>query len=108
MSDFVSTLRASFRSGRTDAFVAAGVVAVILAMLIPLPTFLVDVLLSVNLLVSVLIILVVIYTRRVLDFTLFPTLLLVNTVFSLALNMSTTRLILQKGATFDGQIIRAF
>jgi flagellar biosynthesis protein FlhA len=108
MSDFVSTLRSSFRSGRTDAFVAAGVVAVVLAMLIPLPTFLVDVLLSVNLLVSVLIILVVIYTRRVLDFTLFPTLLLVNTVFSLALNMSTTRLILNKGAAFDGQIIRAF
>ena len=108
MSDFVSTLRSSFRSGRTDAFVAAGVVAVVLAMLIPLPTFLVDVLLSVNLLASVLIILVVIYTRRVLDFTLFPTLLLVNTVFSLALNMSTTRLILNKGAAFDGQIIRAF
>ncbi len=108
MSDFVSAFRSSFRSGRTDAFVAAGVVAVVLAMLIPLPTFVVDVLLSVNLLISVLIILVVIYTRRVLDFTLFPTLLLVNTVFSLALNMSTTRLILNKGAAFDGQIIRAF
>lgn len=108
MSDFVSAFRSSFRTGRTDAFVAAGVVAVVLAMLIPLPTFLVDVLLSVNLLVSMLIILVVIYTRRVLDFTLFPTLLLVNTVFSLALNMSTTRLILTKGALFDGQIIRAF
>lgn len=108
MSDFASTLRSSFKTGRTDAFVAAGVVAVVLALIIPLPTFLVDVLLTVNLLLSVLIILVVIYTRRVLDFTLFPTLLLVSTVFSLALNMSTTRLILNEGAEFDGQIIRAF
>jgi len=108
MSDFVSTFRSSFAQGRTDAFVAAGVVSVVLALIIPLPTFLVDVLLSVNLLLSVLIILVVIYTRRVLDFTLFPTLLLVTTVFSLALNISTTRLILTMGADFDGQIIKAF
>jgi len=108
MSDFVSTFRSSFKQGRTDAAFAAAVVLVVLALIIPLPTFLVDVLLSVNLLLSVLILLVVIYTRRVLEFTLFPTLLLITTVFSLALNISTTRLILNMGAQFDGQIIRAF
>lgn len=108
MSDFVSTFRSSFKSGRTDAAFASAVVLVVLALIIPLPTVLVDVLLSVNLLLSVLILLVVIYTRRVLEFTLFPTLLLITTVFSLALNISTTRLILNLGAEFDGQIIRAF
>jgi flagellar biosynthesis protein FlhA len=108
MSDLSGVFRTAFAGNRTDAFVAAGVVAVILALLIPLPTFLLDVLLSVNLLLSILILLVVIYSRRVLDFTLFPTLLLVTTVFGLALNISTTRLILSKGALFDGQIIRAF
>jgi len=108
MSDFASTFRSSFAKGRTDAAVAAGVIAVVLALIIPLPTFLVDVLLSTNLLFSVMIILVVIYTRRVLDFTLFPTLLLITTVFGLALNISTTRLILTKGAAFDGKIIRGF
>ena len=50
MSDFASTLRTSFQTGRTDAFVAAGVIAVVLALIIPMPTLLVDVLLVVNLL----------------------------------------------------------
>ena len=46
MSDFVSTFRSSFAKGRTDAFVAAGVVGVVLALIIPMPTFLVDFLLT--------------------------------------------------------------
>ncbi|MEI8094039.1 MAG: flagellar biosynthesis protein FlhA [Spirochaetales bacterium] len=108
MSDFTGVFRTAFTGNRTDAFVAAGVVGVILALLIPLPTLLLDVLLSFNLLLSILILLVVIYSRRVLDFTLFPTLLLVTTVFGLALNISTTRLILAKGGDFDGAVIKAF
>ena len=108
MSDFAGVFRTTFAGQRTDAFVAAGVILVVLALLIPIPTFLLDVLLSLNLLLAVLIILIVIYSRRVLDFTLFPTMILVMTVFGLALNISTTRLILSKGAEFDGQIIKAF
>ena len=108
MSDFVSTFRSSFAKGRTDAFVAAGVVGVVLALIIPMPTFLVDFLLILNLLFAVLIMLVVIYSRRVLDFTLFPTLLLVTTVFGLALNISTTRLLLFGGPTAAPSIIHAF
>jgi flagellar biosynthesis protein FlhA len=108
MSDFASTFRSSFQTGRTDAFVAAGVVSVVLMLIIPMPTFLVDVFLVVNLLLAVLIILVVIYSRRVLDFTLFPTMLLVTTVFGLALNISTTRLLLSQGPQAAPQLIHAF
>jgi flagellar biosynthesis protein FlhA len=108
MSDFVSTFRASFRQGRTDMAVAFGVVAVVLMLIIPMPTFLVDFFLILNLLFSVLIILVVIYTKRVLEFTLFPTLLLVTTVFGLALNISTTKLLLLYGPQAAPSIIHAF
>ncbi len=108
MSDFLQTFRTSFSKGRSDAAMAAGIIGVVLMLLIPLPTFLLDTFLALNLLFAVLIILVVVYTRRVLDFTMFPTLLLVTTVFGLALNISTTRLILTEGHKFDGRIIRAF
>jgi len=55
-----------------------------------------------------LILLIVLYTKRPTEFSLFPTVLLVTTVFGLALNVSSTRLILSKGARFDGKMIRAF
>jgi flagellar biosynthesis protein FlhA len=93
---------------RTDMFVAVGVIAVVMMMIIPLPTVLLDVLMTLNLVLSLLIILTVLYTRHALEFSVFPTLLLVTTVFGLALNVSSTRLILAKGSRFDGRIIRAF
>jgi flagellar biosynthesis protein FlhA len=93
---------------RTDVFVAVGVIAVVMMMLIPLPARLLDVLMAVNLVLSILIILTVLYTRHALEFSVFPTLLLVTTVFGLALNVSSTRLILAQGSQFDGRIIKAF
>jgi flagellar biosynthesis protein FlhA len=63
---------------------------------------------ALNLVLSLLIILIVLYTRHALEFSVFPTLLLVATVFGLALNVSSTRLILVKGSQFDGRVIRAF
>ncbi len=57
---------------------------------------------------SLLIILITLYARRALDFSVFPTLLLVVTIFGLALNVSSTRLILSLGHKFDGKLIRAF
>ena len=88
--------------------VAIGVVAVVMMMIIPLPAFLLDALMALNLVLSLLIILIVLYTRHALEFSVFPTLLLVATVFGLALNVSSTRLILVKGSQFDGRVIRAF
>jgi flagellar biosynthesis protein FlhA len=63
---------------------------------------------AINLILNLLILLIVLYTRRAIDFSVFPTLLLVSTVFGLGLNVSSTRLILSQGTKFDGKMIKAF
>lgn len=93
---------------RSDLIVAIGVIAIVMMLIIPLPTVILDTLMTVNLLLGLLTILIVLYTRNALEFSVFPTLLLVATVFGLALNVSSTRLILSQGENFDGRIIRAF
>ena len=108
MADIPRVLGRSLFKQRSDIFVAAGVVAVVMMMIIPLPTVILDLLMAFNLVLSLLIILIVLYTRRALDFSVFPTMLLVSTVFGLALNVSSTRLILSQGSDFGGRIIRAF
>ena len=108
MSDFRNVINNSLFQNKNDLFVAAGVISVIAMMLIPLPTVLLDTLMSFNLLLSILVILIVLYTKHTTDFSIFPTLLLISTVFGLALNISSTRLILSQGANFNGKLIRAF
>jgi flagellar biosynthesis protein FlhA len=88
--------------------IALGVITVIIMLIVPLPTVLLDVLMAFNLMLSLLVLLIVLYSKKPTDFTLFPTVLLVLTVFSLALNVSSTRLILTQGARFNGKMIRAF
>ncbi|MFP4408031.1 MAG: FHIPEP family type III secretion protein, partial [Spirochaetaceae bacterium] len=88
--------------------VAVGVIIVVMMLIIPLPTVLLDTLMAVNLVLSLLTILIVLYTKQALDFSVFPTLLLLMTVFGLALNVSSTRLILSLGQEFDGRIVQAF
>ncbi|MDR2069194.1 MAG: flagellar biosynthesis protein FlhA [Spirochaetaceae bacterium] len=108
MSDAGRIIAGSLFRDRTDLFIAIGVVAVVIMLIIPLPTVLLDALMAMNLVLSLLILLIVLYTKKATDFSVFPTLLLVITVFGLALNVSSTRLILTKGAAFDGRMIRAF
>jgi flagellar biosynthesis protein FlhA len=93
---------------KSDLAIAAGVIAIVLMLLIPLPEFILDTFMAINLILSLLVILIVLFTRKVLEFSVFPTILLVLTVFGLALNVSSTRLILSKGRAFQGQIIKAF
>ncbi|MBN1524470.1 MAG: flagellar biosynthesis protein FlhA [Spirochaetales bacterium] len=93
---------------RSDIIIAIFVIVIVMMLLIPLPAFMLDAFMAVNLVLSLMIILIVLFTRRALDFSVFPTLLLIVTVFSLSLNVSSTRLILSKGQLFDGQMIRAF
>jgi flagellar biosynthesis protein FlhA len=88
--------------------IALGVITVIVMLIVPLPTVLLDALMAFNLTLSLLVLLIVLYSRKPTDFTLFPTVLLVLTVFSLALNVSSTRLILTQGARFNGRMIKAF
>ena len=76
--------------------------------IIPLPTVLLDVLMSFNLMLSLLVLLIVLYNKKPTDFSLFPTVLLVLTVFSLVMNVASTRAILTRGARFDGRMIKAF
>ena len=92
----------------TDLFGAISVVVVIMMIIIPLPAVMLDTLMACNLLLSVLILLLVLYSPRAIDFSSFPTVLLVSTVFGLGLNVSSTRLILSKGLKFDGKMVRAF
>jgi flagellar biosynthesis protein FlhA len=94
-----------------DLFMAMALVAVLAVMLIPLPPFLLDISLTLSLTLSILILLVALYTRRPLDFSVFPSLLLITTLFRLALNVASTRLILTEGHNGPqavGQVISAF
>lgn len=90
----------------SDIVLAGAVVLVVIMMVIPLPTALLDILLAFNITVSLTVLLVALYTVEPLDFSVFPSLLLVTTLFRLALNVSSTRLILLQG--YAGQIIESF
>ncbi|HRY72335.1 MAG TPA: FHIPEP family type III secretion protein, partial [Spirochaetia bacterium] len=108
MADTQRVLRDTLLQNPSDIAVAVATISVILMIIIPVPAVLLDTLLALNLTVAILIILIVLYTRKATEFSIFPTMLLVTTVFGLALNISSTRLILSKGANFDAKLIRAF
>lgn len=108
MSDTAGISSKKIVGNRSDILVAIGVIVIIGMLIIPLPTILLDLFMSLNLMVSLIMILIVLYTTKPLDFSVFPTLLLITTVFGLALNVSSTRLILSKGVDFDGRIVKAF
>lgn len=89
-----------------DILVAFGVLGIVLMMIIPLPSAVLDVLLAFNITLSAVIIMITMFTTNVLQLSVFPTLLLVTTLFRLGLNISSTRLILSEGSA--GKIIEAF
>ncbi len=89
-----------------DTTVPIIVIAVVLAFIIPLPGFAVDVLLAVNIMISVIILLNTIYMREALQMSIFPSLLVITTIFRLALNVNTTRLIIGQGEA--GGVIAGF
>ncbi len=89
-----------------DALLALGVAAVLTTLLIPLPTYLLDMLLSVSIAVALATLVVVLSTRESIEFSTFPSLLLLVTLFRLSLNVASTRLILLHGDA--GKIIQTF
>jgi flagellar biosynthesis protein FlhA len=100
-----------FLTKNSDLFLAFGMVVVLAVMLIPLPPLLLDLNLTLSITLSVLILLVSLYTQKPLEFSVFPSLLLMTTLFRLALNVATTRLILTEGhngAGAAGEVIEAF
>lgn len=91
--------------------VPIGAVIILMVLLIPLPSFLLDVLISFNLMLSVVVLLVSMYILEPKKFTSFPNLLLLTTLFRLALNVATSRLILTDGSSGEaaaGTVIKAF
>ncbi|MFP4443054.1 MAG: FHIPEP family type III secretion protein, partial [Spirochaetia bacterium] len=108
MADVQRIFSNAFLRQRSDILVAIGVIIAVMMFIIPLPAVILDTLMSLNLVFSLLVVLIVLYTKRSLDFSIFPTLLLISAVFGLALNVSSTRLILAQGEDFKGQVVRAF
>src|SRR5436309_4869015 len=90
----------------SDIFLAVAVVTIVGMMIIPLPTFLLDFLLVADICSALTILLLAMYTTEPLQFSVFPSLLLVITLFKLSLNISATRLILLQGNA--GAVISAF
>ena len=89
-----------------DIVLAIGLVVIVLMMVIPIPPQLLDLLLTINISLSVLILLVCLYTKEPLDYSSFPTILLVATLFRLGLNVTSTRLILLEANA--GSVIESF
>src|SRR3954465_1883933 len=92
--------------GLSKAVVPIGVVGIVLMLVVPLPSWVLDLLIGLNITSALLILLVSMQIRRALDFSVFPALILIATLFRLALNVSSTRLVLTDG--FAGNVIAAF
>lgn len=98
-------------SQNTDLLMAVGMLVILSVMIIPLPPLLLDLALTLSITLSLLILLVAIYTDKTLDFSVFPSLLLLATLFRLSLNVATTRLILasgHQGGHAAGKVVEAF
>ncbi len=92
----------------SEVIMAVGIVGIIFMLIIPIPAMALDILIAINLMISLMVILTVINLKNTADFSVFPSLLLLTTIFRLALNVSSTRMILSQGQAFDSKIIKAF
>ncbi|WP_434456617.1 type III secretion system export apparatus subunit SctV [Stutzerimonas urumqiensis] len=97
---------AQLAAGRSDVVIAAFMLLAVTMMVIPLPTWLVDLLIGVNIAFSLLVLVVAFYLSRSVDFSALPPVILLSTLFRLALSITTTRLILLEGDA--GEIVQAF
>ena len=95
----------------SELLVPIGFVSVVVLMIFPIPPMLVDLLLATSIALSLMVLLIALYARKPLEFSTFPSVLLVLTLFRLGLNVASTRLILGRGAEGTdaaGEVIRAF
>ncbi|CAL4321276.1 Flagellar biosynthesis protein FlhA [Buchnera aphidicola (Eriosoma grossulariae)] len=114
MANFVSFFQQlkNFKNSQWQILVGPILILIILSMMVlPLPSFLLDICFTFNIALSIIILLVSIFTRNTLEFTAFPTILLLSTLLRLALNVASTRIILlngHTGSTSAGYVIEAF
>ena len=101
-----SSATSGFIKKYSDVIVAVAIITIVVMMIIPLPTMLLDLLLCLNITMALVVVMISIYNEEALDFSVFPSLLLLTTLFRLALNVSSTRLILLEG--YAGEVITAF
>ncbi|MDN4613394.1 flagellar biosynthesis protein FlhA [Leifsonia sp. F6_8S_P_1B] len=94
------------RSTAAKVAVPIGVVGIIMLLVVPVPAWLLDTLIIVNIMLALVILLTTMFVKKPLDFSVFPSLLLVATLFRLGLNVASTRLVLGEG--YAGQVIQAF
>ncbi len=101
-----------FMSARPpELAVAVGIIAILVVMVVPIPTFLLDLLLSFSITFSLIILMVVIFMLAPLEFSVFPSMLLIVTLVRLSLNVASTRIILlhgNEGPAAAGQVIKSF
>lgn len=96
---------------RSDIFLALGIVAILVVLILPMPSWLLDFSLAISITFSVLILMTVLFISKPLEFSAFPTILLIATMIRLSLNLASTRLILAEGHSGTdaaGQVIQAF
>ena len=96
---------------RGDTALALGVVAILVVLIMPMPAWLLDIALALSMTLSVLVLMTVLFINRALEFSTFPTVLLIATMLRLSLNLASTRLILadgHEGTDAAGQVIQAF
>ncbi len=111
MVDVTISAPPSERRVGTDVAFAVGIVAILTMLVLPVPTFLIDVGLSFSIALSALILMVSLWIQRPLDFSAFPTVLLIATILRLALNVATTRVILSHGGEGEhaaGYVVAGF
>ncbi len=96
---------------RSDIAFAVSVVLVLAIMLLPMPSFFLDILLSISISISIVVLLTSVYIKKPLDFSVYPSLLLIVTLYRLSLNIATTRVILlrgHEGPDAVGRVIKSF
>jgi flagellar biosynthesis protein FlhA len=106
-----AALRLKQLFGRSDVVAALGLVSILMIMIIPLPSIMLDLFLSLNITIALLILIISLYTIKATDFSIFPSILLTTTLFRLALNVASTRLILihgHEGQDAAGSVIQSF
>ena len=111
LASYFQSAAANSKSGSplsryTDIALVAGIVAIIALMIVPLPNWAIDILVAVNISEGILLLLLAIYISNPLEFSVFPSVLLISTLFRLALSIATTRMILLHGEA--GHIIQTF
>src|SRR5437867_361468 len=95
----------------TDVMIAAGLVGILVVMIIPITPIMIDMFLTFSFTLSLLVLLVSIYTTKPLEFSVFPSMLLITTLFRLSLNVASARLVLahgNEGPGAAGGVIQAF